>query len=99
MIVLALAAYEGAMTYFAALAGVGFCLWVSGYYLGRIRRRRLWRLGLQVKVDRERRLNDAIDRWHAGKGNGVPLHTYLGLTPEQFEQWLLDPDSIVVDVK
>jgi hypothetical protein len=79
-----------------AFAALGFCLWVSGYYLGRIRRERLW---LQGKFDREKRLNDAIDRWHAGQGDGMPLHTYLGLTPEQYEQWLRDPDSVDVDVK
>jgi hypothetical protein len=52
-------------------------------------RDQLWK-----QIKRARAIDDAIDRWHAGDGKGVPLHVYLGLTPEQYEKWLRDPDSM-----
>ena len=42
-------------------------------------------------------IDDFIDRWHEGAGSpggSVPLHEYLGLTRDEYEIWVLDPDVL-----
>ncbi|MDB5243655.1 MAG: hypothetical protein JWP57_4280 [Spirosoma sp.] len=38
-------------------------------------------------------IDDYIDRWHTGN-SGLPLATYLGLSSEQYVQWLKDPEQL-----
>ncbi len=38
-------------------------------------------------------IDDYIDRWHTGN-SGLPLATYLGLSREQYVQWLKDPEQL-----
>jgi hypothetical protein len=42
-------------------------------------------------------IDDFIDRWHDGadtRGHSLSLHEYLGLTPDEYEVWVLDPDAL-----
>jgi hypothetical protein len=36
----------------------------------------------------EDHLLDLVDEWHAGHGKGQPLHEYLGMTQDQYDQWM-----------
>src|SRR5271157_1134939 len=38
-------------------------------------------------------IDDFIDVWHQG-GTGVPLHEFLGLSQEEYAQWVEQPDSL-----
>jgi hypothetical protein len=40
----------------------------------------------------EDHLLDLVDEWHAGHGDGRPLHEHLGMTREQYENWLHDDE-------
>ena len=40
---------------------------------------------MQMKTDEE--IDDLVDQWHAGDGK-VPLHEFLGMTWEQYGEWL-----------
>jgi hypothetical protein len=49
--------------------------------------------------DDEKSIDDHIEDWnreYAGKPpeQVVPLHEYLGMTRDQYHQWVLDPDSL-----
>lgn len=37
-------------------------------------------------------MDDSIDSWHADRD--VPLHEWLGLTMEEYQQWAEDPSSL-----
>jgi hypothetical protein len=42
-------------------------------------------------------IDDFIDRWHEGANpqiSGLSLHEYLGLTLDEYEIWVLDPDVL-----
>jgi hypothetical protein len=42
-------------------------------------------------------IDDFIDRWHEDVGanaSGVPLHDYLGLTRDEYEIWVIDPEVL-----
>lgn len=36
-------------------------------------------------------IDDRIDRWHAGEGDGRPLHEFLGWSRERYAAWLTAP--------
>lgn len=57
-------------------------------------RRRELRDKQRILLAREKELADRIDRWHANPAQDQPLHEYLGLTLEQYERWLKDPDAL-----
>jgi hypothetical protein len=42
-------------------------------------------------------IDDFIDQWHEGADSAtrsMPLHEYLGLTREEYEIWVLNPDVL-----
>jgi hypothetical protein len=42
-------------------------------------------------------VDDFIDRWHEGadpQAKSLPLHEYLGLTLDEYELWVRDPDAL-----
>jgi hypothetical protein len=42
-------------------------------------------------------IDDFIDRWHedaASKATSLRLHEFLGLTRDEYEIWVLDPDAL-----
>jgi hypothetical protein len=42
-------------------------------------------------------IDDFIARWHEGAGaqaQSLPLHEYLGLTLDEYELWVHDPDVL-----
>ncbi len=42
-------------------------------------------------------IDDFIDRWHEeaeSKATTLPLYAYLGLTHDEYEIWVLDPDVL-----
>ena len=42
-------------------------------------------------------IDDFIDRWHEGadpQAKSLPLHEYLGLTMDEYELWVHDPDVL-----
>lgn len=39
-------------------------------------------------------VDDFVDEWHEGAGNGVPLHTYLGMNRSEYSLWTVDPDVL-----
>jgi hypothetical protein len=42
-------------------------------------------------------IDDFIDRWHERadpQANSLPLHEYLGMTLEEYEVWVHDPDAL-----
>jgi hypothetical protein len=42
-------------------------------------------------------IDDFIDRWHEGadlQAKSLPLHDYLGLTLDEYELWVHDPDIL-----
>jgi hypothetical protein len=42
-------------------------------------------------------IDDFIDKWHEGADSQIgnlPLHEYLGLTHDEYEVWVLDPDVL-----
>jgi hypothetical protein len=42
-------------------------------------------------------IDDFIDRWHEGAASharSLPLHEFLGLTHDEYEIWVLDPDVL-----
>jgi hypothetical protein len=38
-------------------------------------------------------IDDAIDAWHAG-GSNMELHEFLGMTWEEYRQFVRDPEAI-----
>jgi hypothetical protein len=42
---------------------------------------------MRTETPEEKRINDLIDQWHEGN-TGVPLHEFLGMTWEQYGEWL-----------
>lgn len=32
--------------------------------------------------------DDLIDRWHNGEGRGIPLYEFLGMTKEEYEEFV-----------
>jgi hypothetical protein len=40
------------------------------------------------------RMDDLIDLWHEGDGQGMSLHEWLGLTWDQFARWAEDPSDL-----
>jgi hypothetical protein len=44
-------------------------------------------------------LDDLVDRWHNGEGEGLELHEYLGMTWEEYEQWLTSPSPRTLNGK
>jgi hypothetical protein len=38
--------------------------------------------------DPDEAIDDAIDRWHNGPNDGVPLSEYLGMTREEYSRWV-----------
>lgn len=38
--------------------------------------------------DADRMINDIIDEWHETPGLNIALHDYLGLSREEYSQWL-----------
>ena len=41
----------------------------------------------------EHALNDAIDEWHASP-DGLDLHSFLGMTLEEYVRWVQSPSSL-----
>ena len=41
----------------------------------------------------ERALDDAIDEWHASP-DGLDLHTFLGMTSQEYVRWVQSPSSL-----
>jgi len=41
-------------------------------------------------------IEDWVERWHEGGGFGLELHEYLGLSEEEYEWWVQDPEMLVV---
>ncbi|MSO99558.1 MAG: hypothetical protein EXR07_00690 [Acetobacteraceae bacterium] len=42
-------------------------------------------------------IDDFIDRWHedaSSRASSLPLHEFLGLTRDEYEIWVLDPDVL-----
>lgn len=42
-------------------------------------------------------IDDFVDRWHEGgdpQARSLPLHEYLGLTVDEYELWVRDPDVL-----
>lgn len=39
-------------------------------------------------------VNVYIDEWHWTPEDGLPLHSYLGMTYNQYAAWVQDPDSL-----
>lgn len=42
-------------------------------------------------------IDDFVDRWHEGadpQARSLPLHEYLGLTVDEYELWVHDPDVL-----
>lgn len=42
---------------------------------------------------------DWIDRWHESPTDDGPLHTYLGLSWEQYGLWIQDPESLAESIR
>ena len=76
---------------FGFVGAVAVVCWLS-YWVNR-RRELRWQLYQQK---RQQEILDAVDHWHANPQN-IPLHEHLGLTPEQYEQWLRDPDTVEME--
>lgn len=41
----------------------------------------------------DERLDDKVEEWHEGAGEGMALHEYLGMTQEQYAAWVKNPRS------
>lgn len=39
-------------------------------------------------------IDDHVDRWHAGEGQGISLAEYLGLTDAEYKAWVEDPEAL-----
>ena len=39
-------------------------------------------------------IDDYIDRWHSGDSD-MPLHTYLGMSREEYASWIESPDNLI----
>lgn len=40
-------------------------------------------------------IDDYVERWHKGQaGKGMQLAEFLGMTAEEYAQWVLDPDQL-----
>lgn len=39
-------------------------------------------------------IDDFIDRWHEGEGQGHPLHDFLGMTKEEYNLWVEKPGAL-----
>ena len=39
-------------------------------------------------------VDDYVDRWHSGEGQGMSLSKFLGMTPYEYSMWLKDATSI-----
>jgi hypothetical protein len=39
-------------------------------------------------------VDDFVDEWHESGGNGIPLHTYLGMNRSEYSLWTVDPDVL-----
>ena len=46
---------------------------------------------LKWPFESDEEMDDAIDRWHA-EGSGVPLHEELGMSEEDFREWVKRPE-------
>lgn len=44
-------------------------------------------------------VDDHIDQWHSGSGEGLELHEYLGMTMDEFSLFLTDPDLCYEKIK
>lgn len=44
----------------------------------------------------ERIMNDMIDAWHDGAGDGLELHEYLGMTWEEYAAWVEAPSKSAI---
>lgn len=38
-------------------------------------------------------IDDYIDKWHEGDSD-IPLHTYLGMSREEYAAWLKSPENL-----
>lgn len=38
-------------------------------------------------------IDDFVDAWHASPA-GMPLHEFLGMSPEEYSVWLHSPESL-----
>lgn len=38
-------------------------------------------------------IDDAVDAWHDGAGQGQELHEYLGMTWDEYSLWAQDPNQ------
>lgn len=38
-------------------------------------------------------IDDYVDQWHEGAFD-QPLHTFLGMTPQEYSAWLTRPDTL-----
>jgi hypothetical protein len=38
-------------------------------------------------------ISESIDTWHSGSGD-QPIYDYLGMTEEEYSEWLRDPDVL-----
>jgi hypothetical protein len=36
-------------------------------------------------------MEDLVEHWHNGEGDGQPLHEFLGMTWEQYADWVEHP--------
>jgi hypothetical protein len=38
-------------------------------------------------------IDDEVEAWHNG-ASGLPLHAYLGMTQDEYDEWLADPTAL-----
>jgi hypothetical protein len=39
------------------------------------------------------RVDALVEEWHNGAGKDRPLHEFLGMTKEQYAEWIKNPDA------
>lgn len=39
-------------------------------------------------------IDDFIDLWHEGDGQGRPLHDFLGMTKDEYDLWVEQPGAL-----
>lgn len=38
--------------------------------------------------------DELVDAWHNAPEDGISLHTFLGMSWEEYAEWLQDPDMV-----
>lgn len=39
-------------------------------------------------------IDEWVDRWHHGEGGGMPLRDFLGMSKDQYAEWVLNPAAL-----